>query len=299
MTTKRKTFLTLGVAGACCAAIVGGMIVKSVSTEMTKSGFKVAGKMDAKISAGTLKMNLSRISPDSIVEGNFSEDGSTYVVGTDEFDLTYIGSTYDYNKLAASDQFTNISPGWTKSFAYVTDNIGSLTANVGDFLGAMHIVSSDTPELWDEQNPLEKIKFTVYAGKGSYTGEADENGKIESRTYPTQLNKIAEGKLSEYLNYSAPEAVKTTVVDEDGISAKLPAPTMEIAVKESAYYIVKLEFISSNDAWNGNETGDNVYFNSQFSVASAFGATAPTDNTFEFETDVYKNPSGAAIEVTP
>lgn len=297
MTTKRKRFLVLGVAGAFCAAIVGGAIVKSASTEMTKSGFMVAGKVDAKISAGTLQMNLSRISPDSISEKNFSEDGSTYRVGSDELDLTYIGTTYQYNKLNASDQFENISPGWTKSIAYVTDNIGSLTANVGDFLGAMHIVSNDTPETWDEQNPLEKIKFTVYAGKGSYTKDTD--GNITARTYPEVLNKIAEGKLSEYLNYSAPEAVKTTVTGEDGSSTKQPAPTIEVAVNESAYYIVKLEFISSNDAWNGNETGDNVYFNSQFSVVSAFGATAPTDKTFEFETDAYKNPSGAAVEVTP
>lgn len=263
MRTIRKKTIIAGTIAAAVVAVGCYSAVTFLNIQNSKAAFQKQGKVEAEVQAGNLEFTMSKLENLDVTKATTTFDAT----GADVASVPVGNTTIAGTVLSYTENFNDIYPGWKGVYGFEVKNTGSLKSFLDMYLGTMYVSPTDNTVSWDEQDPRERIKFTVYSGS----------------TLSAAVPQVATG----HLQGSTVVIDTKTENDQYGnfqVPGKIPGTNNELSSNNSKiYYIIVLEFEDNAAAWVGNDAGDNIYEKSKFKVNFAIGTAGPLTTGFKFE----------------
>lgn len=260
----RKKTIIAGTLAAAVVAVGCYSAVTFLNIQNTKASFQKSGSVTSEVQAGNLEFTMSQLDGVDVTKALEEFDATGVTVGTKIGNTTTAGSILSY-----SVNFNEIYPGWKEAYGFEVKNTGSLNSYLDMYLGSMYISPTDNTVDWDEQDPRARVSFTVYAASElSATMPKIATGHLQGTTVVVD-NKT---ENDQYGNFQVP--------------GKIPGTNNELNDNNSTiYYIIVLEFEDNEEAWQGNNAGDNIYEKAKFKVNFSIGTAGPLTTGFEFPTE--------------
>ena len=258
---KKRLIMAMGTAivvvAVCCLSVLSFLNIQN-----SRAGFQKSESVQAEISAGVVEQTLSKLTGVDVTKAAEKFDATGVTVGDLVGNTTTGGTVLGYTV-----NFDNIYPGWKEAYGFEIKNTGTLNSFLDLYLGTMRISPSDSTVDWDEQDPRERIKFTVYsASELSNQMPAIATGHLQGSTVVVDTKT----ETDQYGNFQVP--------------GKIPGTNNELVDSNSKiYYIVVLEFEDVDQAWQGNNAGDNIYERSKFKVNFSIGTAGHLTTGFKYE----------------
>lgn len=258
---RKRTLL----AGAIAALTVGFGCYGAVTflnIQDTKAAFQKAGSVQSEVQAGNLEFTMSKLTGVDVSKATQTFDGTGVTVGDEVGNTTTAGEILSY-----AVNFEDIYPGWKQAYGFEVKNTGSLNSYLDMYLGTEYVSPTDATVTWDEQDPRDRVKFTVYAASEL---AADMPQIATGHLQGTTVVVDTKTEDDQYGNFQVPGKIPGTNNELNDTNTKI-------------YYIIVLEFEDNAEAWQGNNAGDNVYEKAKFKTNFSIGTAGPLTTGFKFQ----------------